>query len=169
MKRLTGMIVLSALSLAVLAAQPNTTTGIERQIARLTTLLSLTPAQVTQATTIFTDAANAVAPLQTALQQDRQSLQTAVTGNAATTIDSLAADIGQKTGQMIGIQGKAQAAFYAILTADQQTRLKTLHGMGFGPGGRGMGMGMGSGMPGMGTGMGPGMMGGQGPRRPPQQ
>ena len=116
------------------ATPPDPATIVANQVARLTSLLSLTTAQAAQATSIFTNALSAITPLQTTLNTDRQSLQTAVTTNPSA-IDQLAASIGTLTGQIIAIQNKADAAFYAILTSTQQTTL-TQHGNfgGFGPG-----------------------------------
>jgi Spy/CpxP family protein refolding chaperone len=111
---------------------------VQNQVARLTTLLSLTPAQASQATTIFTNAATAISTLQTTLSTDRDSLQTAIKSNATANIDQLSATIGTLTGQITSVQSKADAAFYAILTTDQQAKLDQLGGFGFGFGpGRG--------------------------------
>src|SRR6266446_1991726 len=124
------------------ATPPDPATVVANQVARLTSLLTLTTAQATQATSIFTNALSAVTPLETTLNTDRQSLRTAVTTNPSA-IDQLATSIGTLTGQIIAIQNKADAAFYAILTSTQQTTL-TAHG-GFGgfggPGGFGPGPG----------------------------
>jgi len=116
---------------------PDPATMVQHQVERLTTLLTLTPSQVAQATTIFTNSITATSALQTTQQTDRQSLQTAVKSNAATTIDQLATAIGGISGQILAIQSKADAAFYAILTSDQQAKLDQLGGFGrggFGPG-----------------------------------
>src|SRR5260221_5489625 len=101
---------------------PDPASMVQNQVARLTTLLSLTTAQAAQATTIFTNAQTAVAPLRTNLATDHDSLQTAVKSNAASTIDTVEANIGLLTGLIQAIQSKANAALYAILTADQQTQ-----------------------------------------------
>src|SRR5437868_12941347 len=117
---------------------PDPATLAADHVTRLTTLLSLTAAQVTQATTIFTNAATALATVQTSLATDRDSLQTAVKSNATSTIDQLANSIGVLQGQVLAIQSKANAAFYAILTADQKTKFDQLGPRGFGgpgPGG----------------------------------
>ena len=114
-------------------APPDPATMVQNQVTRLTALLSLTTGQATQATTIFTNAANAVTPIHTTLDTDRQSLQTAIESNATATIDQLSTTIGGLMGQITAIQSKAQAAFYAILTADQQNKLKQLGPMGMGP------------------------------------
>jgi Spy/CpxP family protein refolding chaperone len=117
---------------------PDPATMVANQVTRLTTLLSLTTAQAAQATTIFTNAATASTPLHTTLATDRDSLQTAIKGNATATIDQLATAIGSLEGQLLSIHSKANAAFYAILTADQQAKFDQLGGHGFGgPGGPG--------------------------------
>lgn len=116
---------------------PDPATMAQHQVERLTTLLNLTTAQASQATTIFTNAATAAAALQTALHTDHTSLQAAIKSNAATTIDQLTTAIGALQGQILSVQSKADAAFYAILTSDQQTKLDSLGGFGrggFGPG-----------------------------------
>jgi hypothetical protein len=116
---------------------PDPATMAQHQVERLTTLLNLTTAQASQATTIFTNAATAAAALQTALGTDRTSLQAAIKSNAATTIDQLSTAIGAVQGQILSVQSKADATFYAILTSDQQTKLDSLGGFGrggFGPG-----------------------------------
>jgi hypothetical protein len=125
---------------------PDPATQIADQVARLTTLLDLTTAQATQATSILTAAQTTTATLQTTLATDQTSLQTAITSNATATIDQLSAAIGTIEGQILDIRSKAEAAFYAILTATQQTKVTTLGGAGLlgggpggpgGPGGRG--------------------------------
>ena len=118
---------------------PDPATAAQHQVARLTTLLTLNTAQQSQATTIFTNSLTAIAGLQTTLNTDRQSLEAAVKSNATSTIDQVAASIGLLEGQALAIQKKADAAFYAILTSDQQTKLDQLGsfggGFGRGPGG----------------------------------
>lgn len=119
------------------ATPPDPATVVANQVSRLTSLLTLTTAQAAQATTIFTSALTAITPLQTTLSGYRTSLQAAVKSNATATIDQLAASVGTTTGQITGIQNKADAAFYAILTADQQTILNSSVGFGGGRGGPG--------------------------------
>ncbi len=122
----------------------------ERRIAFMTTLLNLTDAQTTQATTIFTNAANAAAPLQANLFEARQEMREAVKTNNAGAIDQLSATIGNLTGQTTAIHNKAEAAFYALLTAEQRTKFDS-----FGRGGPGMPGGPGGGF---------GPRGGRGPQ-----
>jgi len=120
---------------------------VANQVARLTNLLTLTTAQQAQATTIFTNALTAITPLQTSEATARQALPAAVKSNATSTIDTLSATIGSLSGQIIDIQNKADAAFYAILTSDQQSTLSQTNFLN-GPGGFGPGPGPGFGGPG---------------------
>ena len=74
-----------------------------------------------------------------------QSLVDAVKKNDTAAIDQVSANIGTLQGQLTAIQSKADAAFYAILTPDQQSKYH-IGPMG-GPGGMGPGMmGRGPGM-----------------------
>jgi hypothetical protein len=78
--------------------------------------------------------------LRASLNTNHESMRTAVKNNAISTIDQLAANNGLLSGQLEAIQNKANAAFYAILTADQQTKFDQIGPGGFGgPGGRGRG------------------------------
>jgi len=102
---------------------PDPATIVAHKVERLTKLLGLSTSQQGQATTIFLNALNDVTPLESTLKSDRQSLQTAVKANDTATIDSVSASIGTTTGQIVDIQNKADAAFYAILTPSQQNTL----------------------------------------------
>lgn len=127
---------------ALTASVPDPATRVQHRVARLTAWLGLSSAQTAQATTIFTNAQTALAPFHTTLTQARNDMAAAVKSNATSTIDTLAATIGSATTQITAIQNKADAAFYAILTPDQQTKLDQSGGRGmrgFGP----MGMGHG--------------------------
>jgi len=119
---------------------------IQHRVDQLTTLLSLTTAQQAQATTIFTNALNAGQSIQSSLKTDRDSLAAAIKTNNTATIDQVSATIGTLQGQLTAINAKSDAAFYAILTPDQQAKYDALpHG---GPGGGGFGPpGMGRGRP----------------------
>jgi hypothetical protein len=85
----TKLMILAGLFPAALLAQrpfgvltsstpPDPATLVANQVGRLTSLLSLTTEQQAQATTIFTNASNAISPLQTTMRTDYTSLQTAV-------------------------------------------------------------------------------------------
>lgn len=109
---------------------------VQRRVSMLTTLLTLTTAQQQQATTIFTNAATADATVFSSMKTARQNLDTAIKNNDSASIDQLATTIGNLTAQLTSTQAKADAAFYQILTADQQTKYAQLEASGalFGPG-----------------------------------
>jgi Spy/CpxP family protein refolding chaperone len=119
---------------------PTRGNGIQHRIGFLTTLLSLTTAQQQQATTIYTTAATAAGPIHTSMKAAHQALQTAVTGNDAATIGTSASTIGTLTTQLISIESTAEAAFYQILTPEQQTKFTQFETQGHGGFGGAMGM-----------------------------
>ena len=123
---------------------------VQMRVNMLTTLLSLTDAQKADATTMFSNAFTASQGIQSNLRSTRQSLSDAVKKNDGAAIDTLAITTGTLSGQLTSIESKAEAAFYAILTTDQQTKYNAMPGGG--PGGRGGPMGPGGpgpmGMPG---------------------
>jgi len=116
---------------------PDPATMVADRVARLTDLLTLTTAQQAQATTIFTNAATAETGLRTNLQTAHSGLAAAIKTGDTATIDNLSSQIGSLTGQEVSVQSKAQAAFYKILTADQQAKYGTgrMFGGFGGPGG----------------------------------
>ena len=105
---------------------------VANKVDRLTKLLGLSSTQAGEATTIFTNSLNLVTPLETTLHTDRQSMQTAVKTNDVATVESLSTNIGSLEGQMLAIQNKADAAFYAMLNPTQQNTLNQSHGFGRG-------------------------------------
>lgn len=115
---------------------------VEMRVNRLTRRLGLTDAQKIQATKIFTDVHAASQPVVTSLRQNQASLRDAIKKNDLGAIDQLSSTIGGLQGQLTSIHAKAEAAFYAILTPDQQSKYRTGP---FGMGG-GMGPGYGGGM-----------------------
>ena len=152
---LTSFLLTSVFAASMLAQKPagprDPATMIQRRVNLLTTVLSLTSNQQTQATTIFTAAAASNMVVRNNLQTARQSLADAVKNNDTAMIDQLSTTIGNLTGQLTSGDAKANAAFYQMLTPDQQTKLNQLKSQ----------------RPGMfgGTGPGPGAAG----RRPPPQ
>jgi len=141
MKRLFTLLALTALSTPFLFAQgPGATPAemIANRVARLTTLLTLTTDQQAQATAIFTKAQAAESSVLTNMQTVRKTLQTAVEKNDAAGITTSATQIGALTTELVEEQARADAAFYAILTADQQAKYSELQSNGpGGPGGPG--------------------------------
>jgi Spy/CpxP family protein refolding chaperone len=130
------------------ATAPTTDQIVANLVKRLTALLTLTTAQQTQATTIYTAEQTALSGLNTSRQTAQTALEAAIKSNSLTGIITQATQIGSLTTQQVEAQANAEAAFYAILTPDQQTKYSELHSAGVG--GRG----------GPGGGRGPGIFGG---------
>jgi len=127
---------------------PDPTTIATRRVNMLAAQLNLTDAQKSSAITIFTNAITAGETVQSSLQSNRTALETAIQKNDTATIEQLATAAGTLQGQLLAINAKADAAFYAILTTTQQAAYNSMpHG--FGPGGPG---GPGGGPGGMGRG-----------------
>ena len=119
---------------------PPTPAGMaQHEVQRYTTLLTLTSAQVEQATTIFTTEATARQTSRASERAAHQAMDAAIKSNDAATIQSAATNMGQLAGEAMAAHALAQAQFYAILTADQKTKFSDLekeHLVG-GPGGHG--------------------------------
>jgi Spy/CpxP family protein refolding chaperone len=118
-------------------------TRVQHHVQHLTKTLSLTSEQQQQATTIFTNAANGESSIHDSMKAAHQSLETAIKNNDQNGITQAATTIGNLTTQLVAAQAKAHAAFYQILTPDQQSKLNQFaaegprHGHGFGFGGPG--------------------------------
>jgi Spy/CpxP family protein refolding chaperone len=111
---------------------------VSNKVARLTTLLDLTSSQQTSATTIFTTEETALGTIRTSMHTARTALQTDIKSDNTADIGVQAAAIGTLTTQEVQAQSTADAAFFAILTADQQSKYETLGPRGpGGPGGFG--------------------------------
>jgi len=102
---------------------------------RLTTLLDLTTAQQTQATAVFLAEETTLASLTTPMQTAQTALQTAVVKNDKAGITTAAGTIGTLTTQQVTADATADAAFYLILTATQQTKYTALQLPGLGASG----------------------------------
>ena len=108
------------------ANPPDVATIVAHEVSFLTTLLTLTTGQATQATTIFTNALNSITPIETQITTAQTTLSAAIKTNTTATITAQATAIGTLEGQIVGIQASADAAFYALLTTAQQTTLNSL-------------------------------------------
>jgi Spy/CpxP family protein refolding chaperone len=109
----------------------------DMHVATMTTLLSLSSGQQAQATTLFANARTASKGIQTSMHTAQTSLNAAIKSNDIASIETLTAQIGTLHAQNLAIQAKAEAAFRASLTPDQQTKYDTLHHGFGGPGGPG--------------------------------
>ncbi|MGQ9918898.1 MAG: Spy/CpxP family protein refolding chaperone [Bryobacteraceae bacterium] len=119
-------------------AQADPARLVEARVSMLAQALSLSDAQKQQATKLFLDAQEAGRRYREEIQVARQELQTAVKANDLAAIERSARDIGSATGEITAIDARAQAAFYALLTAEQKTKFDQMpgRGLGVGPGGR---------------------------------
>jgi hypothetical protein len=108
------------------AAPPGQQTMIQMGLNSLATLPDQTDGQKASATAIFTHPQATGQSIQTNLKEARQSLSDAIKKNNSAQNDTLAVTAVTLTGQLTVIDGKAQAASYAILSADQQTKYETL-------------------------------------------
>lgn len=143
MKRFIAASILSLLTISSFGqnppAPPSPSDMAQHQVKRLTVLLSLTSNQQQQANTIYTNAAKAEQSIHQGEKALHDSLRAAVKNNDSAAIDQLTSTLAQSMAQATSIHAKADAAFYQILTADQQTRMSDLEsehleGVG-GPGG----------------------------------
>jgi Spy/CpxP family protein refolding chaperone len=111
---------------------------VANQVAHLTSLLSLTTSQQSQATTLFTAAQTTISSVRTNLQAAHTALTTAVEANDSAGIATQTTEIGTLTAQQALAQATADAAFYQILTSAQQTEYAQFLSQGpHGPGGHG--------------------------------
>jgi Spy/CpxP family protein refolding chaperone len=118
---------------------PDPATMVQHHVQHLTTVLSLTSSQQQQATTIFTNAMSGASSIHSDMKTAHQNLATAIKGNDQAGITAAANTIGSLTSQMITAHAKAQAAFYQILTPEQQSKMSELESEGHGMGGMGFG------------------------------
>jgi len=110
---------------------------VSNMVARLTKLLDLNTTQQASATSIFTTEETALATIRTSMHSARTALQADIKSDNTADIATQAAAIGGLTTQEVQAQGIADAAFYGILTTDQQSKYETLGPRGGGPGGPG--------------------------------
>ena len=95
----------------------------QHHLAMPTKHLDLTAAQQQQATTIFSNAAAAQTNIHNNMKTAHESLATAIKSNDTGAIEQAANTIGSLTAQMVSSHAKAQAAFFQILTPDQQAKM----------------------------------------------
>ena len=106
-------------------------TGGGRGLNFLAGYLSLTDAQKQQAQSIFDAAQTASETARGQMASAREALQTAVKANRSEAeLDRLAAAVGTIEGQLIAVDAKASAKFYALLTAEQKAKYDELRSRG---------------------------------------
>lgn len=94
-----------------------------KYLSSLNTLLELSSTQYQQAEAIFAGAVTAQATVRSGMKFTRQGLTTAIRSNDSASIGQLSAALGTLEGQHTAIGANANAAFFQLLTADQQNKL----------------------------------------------
>jgi Spy/CpxP family protein refolding chaperone len=120
---------LASLAFAHAQQPPDPAQLVQKRVTLLAGILSLSPSQQQQATTLFTAAQNTMQPLRQQLKAARASLQAAVQSNSTPAITQQAGAIGSLVTQMITARANAEAAFIQTLTPDQQNKYSLLRSM----------------------------------------
>jgi len=108
---------------------------IQKRVAKMTALLTLTPAQQTQVTSILTNAAGSRAD-RGSMKQVRAQMRTAIEANDTATIEQTSNTIGNIAAKNAAARAKTAAAIYQILTPDQKAKAAQLADL-FGSGEKG--------------------------------
>jgi len=125
---------------------PDPAEMVKMRVERMNDTLKLNKDQQKKIQSIYMDAQKANQEVMGGMREANQSIAAAIKSNDTNAMSQAANTVGTLTAQMTVNNAKAEAAVYALLTPDQQSKYQPM-----GMGGRGMGMG------------GPG--GGQGGRR----
>jgi hypothetical protein len=97
-----------------------------KYISFLTTLLSLSPGQQAETASIFAAASTSASELKPAAKANKRSLGASAGANNSVGIGQAALAIGKMAAERHTIGARANAAFFQILTADQQETLTKL-------------------------------------------
>jgi Spy/CpxP family protein refolding chaperone len=98
----------------------------QHRIDFLTKQLSLTPQQQQQAATIFGEIGNNAKATHDQMRTAHNNLKAAIQKNDTAAIEQAANTIGSLNTQMVLAHAKTQAAFYQILTPEQQAKMNDL-------------------------------------------
>jgi Spy/CpxP family protein refolding chaperone len=99
---------------------------IQRRVAKMTAVLSLTPAQQTQVTSILTNSLAANFGTRGQMKSARAAMRTAIQSNDTATIEQASNTIGTIAAQNAAARAKTAAAIYQILTPAQQAKAQQL-------------------------------------------
>jgi hypothetical protein len=102
---------------------PKTEAKVARYLSSLSVLLGLNSTQQQQAASIFSSAVAVQAGIRSNLKIARQGLTTAIKNNDSSGISQGSVTIGNLTAQLTGAGASANAAFFQLLTTDQQSKL----------------------------------------------
>jgi Spy/CpxP family protein refolding chaperone len=98
----------------------------QHEVKYLTTLLSLNSTQQQQASTIYTNSATAEESARQSMKSAHDNLRAAIKNNDAAAIDQASNALAQEIAQSTSTKAKADAAFYQILTPEQQSKMSEL-------------------------------------------
>ena len=121
LKYITLGVICAGLSLAQ-NTPPSPAGMVQHRVQHLTQALTLNSGQQAQATTIFTTEQNANQPIMASLKVAHTSLTAAIKTNNTVDIATISGQIGNLEGQITQNEATANAAFYGILTPDQQAK-----------------------------------------------
>lgn len=117
---------------------PDISTIVQRQVARLNTLLDLNPTQQQEVTDLLTTNETANQKLRSSMRTAEQALRSAEQNKDTAGVQAAATEIGTLTGQMTANRSTLRMGLATILTADQMAKYKALGpgagSWGFGPG-----------------------------------
>lgn len=125
-KTLTALLFSFALTGILIAQAPGGGRHAQNRVQFLTSRLSLTAGQQSQATAIFGGAASTESSLHTSLRTAQQGLNDAVKSDNTVAMEQLSSTIGNLTTQLTLARSKTRAALYRILTPEQRTKLDQL-------------------------------------------
>jgi Spy/CpxP family protein refolding chaperone len=106
---------------------PDPAQMIQHRVDFLTSQLGLSPTQQEQATTIFTNEMTSAKSQRDQMKAAHEGLATAIKNNDSAGIEQAAQTIGSLTSQRVSSHAKAEAAFYQILSPDQQNKYGQIH------------------------------------------
>ncbi len=111
---------------AVKVQKPDPTSSVRRQMQYWVDVLSLTPEQTEQVVSLFVEARKSQDALRSEFQVSRQNLGAAIKNNDANAIEQASELFGSLSAKSTSARAKAAAAFYQVLTAEQQTKFNQI-------------------------------------------
>ena len=139
-QRLARWALVASLALVPAAAQSRGgfRTWAREMVEQMAGRFALTESQKQQALVVYMKVEEDSRPLEMKIREQRMALREAVKNNSPEwQIDQMSGAVGSLTAQLIAIETKGQARFYALLSAEQRQKWdQPFRGPGRGPGGR---------------------------------
>ena len=120
-------------SAQTLPKPPSAAAIAEHRVKTWTVLLNLTSVEQQQAKAIYASAVQEEQTLHEGEKDEWKALRSAVRSNDIATIDQISATLAQSMAQSTAIRAKADAAFFQILTPEQQGKFTDLENQHVGP------------------------------------